>query len=113
MHNLRIHKLEILIHTQERVMWFFVKPNSLYIFCPYVVNGWNKREPKILSSSDYNIFCNSFLKFIRSGKWKILKINDPFGIKMLIKLTLFSSHFYESNFKNCFEDIKFTFFMQY
>ena len=58
-------------------------PNTLHIFpcrteyfkiCffPHVINEWNKPDPNICSSSNYHIFRNALLKFIRPAERKIL-----------------------------------------
>ena len=47
-------------------------------FFPHVLNEWNKLDPNIRNSSNYHIFCNALLKFIRDAERKIFNINDPF-----------------------------------
>ena len=57
----------------------------------------------ISSSSNYHIFHNALLKFIRHVERKIFNINDPFGIKLL-RLRLGFSHLREYKFRNSFKD---------
>ena len=43
------------------------------------INEWNKPGQNISSSSSYNIFRNTLLKFVRFVEREIFNINDPFG----------------------------------
>ena len=69
-------------------------------FFPHVIKEWNKLDPNFSSSSNYHIFHNALLKFIRPVERKIFNINDPFGIKMLIRLRLGFSHLRELGLKD-------------
>ena len=49
-------------------------------FIPNVINEWNKLDPDIRSSTSYNLFCNTLLKFIRPTQRKTFNINDSAGL---------------------------------
>ena len=49
-------------------------------FFAHVINEWKKLDPDIRGSSNYHIFRNALLKFVRLVERKIFNINDPFGI---------------------------------
>ena len=61
-------------------------------FIPNVINEWNKLDTDIRSSTSYNLFCNTLLKFTRPVQRKIFNINDSVGIKLLTRLRLDFSH---------------------
>ena len=46
-------------------------------FIPNVINKWNKLDPDIRSSTSYNLFRNTLLKFTRLAQRKTFNINDP------------------------------------
>ena len=80
-------------HTNPTLsMYFLVELNTSKILFPHVINEWNKFDPNIRSSSNYHIFLNAWLKFIRPFERKNFNINDPFGIKMVTRLRLGFSH---------------------
>ena len=72
---------------------------------PNVINGWNKLDPDIRSSSSYNLFRNTLLKFIRPVQRNTFNINDLAGVKLLTRLQLGLSHLREHKFGHCFRDI--------
>ena len=53
-------------------------------FIPNVINEWNKLDSDIRSSTSYNLFRNTLLKFIRPAQRKTFNINDSVGVKLLI-----------------------------
>ena len=55
-------------------------------FIPSVINEWNKLDPDIRSSTSYNLFRNTLLKFIRPAQRKTFNINDSVGVKLLTRL---------------------------
>ena len=61
-------------------------------------------NPHILSSSNYNIFRNTLLKFIRPVERKIYDNDDLFRIKMLTRLRLGFSHLREHKIRHGFKD---------
>ena len=73
-------------------------------YFPYVINEWKNLDANIYSSSNYQNFSNSLLKFTRPIERKIFNINDPFGITMLTRLRLGFSHLREEKFRNGFKD---------
>ena len=81
----------------DRVKWV------IYCFFPNVINEWYKRDPNICSSSNYHIFGNTLLKFIRPIEMIIFDINDPFG-KVLKRLRLGFGKFREHKFRQGFKD---------
>ena len=72
-------------------------------FIPNVINGWNKLDRDIRSSTSYNLFRNTFLKFIRPAQRKTFNINDSVRVKLLIRLGF--SHLREHKFRYVFRDI--------
>ena len=64
----------------------------------------NKLVPNIRSSSNYNIFRNALLKFIRPVERNIFNISHSFGIKMLTRLRLGFSHLREHRSNHRFKD---------
>ena len=55
-------------------------------FIPNVINEWNKLDPDIRSSTSYNLFRDTLLKFIRPAQRKTFNINDSVGVKLLTRL---------------------------
>ena len=55
-------------------------------FIPNVTNEWDKLDPDIRSSSSYNLFRNTLLKFIRPAQRKTFNINYSVGVKSLTRL---------------------------
>ena len=70
-----------------------------------VINEWNKLDPDIHSSTSYNLFCNTSLKFIRPIQRKTFNINNSVGVKLLIRLRLCFSHLLEHKFRHSLRDI--------
>ena len=64
-------------------------------FIPNVIYKWNKLDPNIRSSPSYNLFRNTFLKFIRPVQRKTSNINGSVGVKLLTRLRLGFSHLRE------------------
>ena len=85
-------------------MYFFVELNTLKALIPHVINKWNNLDLNIRSSSNYHIFLNLLLKFIRVVERKIFTINGPSGMKMLIRLRLGFSHLRQHKFKHGFKE---------
>ena len=73
-------------------------------FLHVIINECNKLDPNISSSSNYDIFCNALLKFIRPVERKVFNINVPYGIKIIARLRLGFSHLYEHKFRHGFKD---------
>ena len=74
-------------------------------FIPNVINKWNKLDPDIRSSTSYNLFRNTLLKFIRPAQRKTFNINDSVGVKLLTRLRLGFSHLRDHKFRHGFRDI--------
>ena len=74
-------------------------------FIPNVIYEWSKLDPDIGSSTSYNLFRNTFMKFIRSVQRKTFNINDSVGVKLLTRLRLGFSHLREHKFRHGFRDI--------
>ena len=74
-------------------------------FIPNVINEWNKLDPDIRSSTSYNLFFNTLLKFIKPAQRKIFNTNDSVGVKLLTRLRLGFSHLREHKFTHGFRDI--------
>ena len=70
-----------------------------------VINEWNKLDPDIRSSTSYNLFRNTLLKFIRPVQRKTFHINGSVEIKLLTRLRLGFSHLHEYKFRHGFRDI--------
>ena len=85
-------------------MYFLAELNtSKILFFPHVINEWNKLDLNIRCFSNYHIFRNALLKFIRPIEKTIFNINDLFGIKMLARLRLGFSHHREHKFRHSFK----------
>ena len=69
---------------------------------PNAVNECNKLDPGIRSSTSYNLFHDTLLKFIRPGQRKTFNINDSVGMKLLIRLGV--SYLREHKFRHGFRD---------
>ena len=76
--------------------------NSHRYVIPNVVNEWNKLDPGIRSSTSYNLFRDTLLKFIRPAQRKTFNINDSVGMKLLIRLGF--SYLRERKFRHGFRD---------
>ena len=74
-------------------------------FTPNVISEWNKLDPDIRSSTSYNLFRNTLLKFIRPAQRKTFNINDSVGVKLLTRLRLGFSHLRDHKFRHGFRDI--------
>ena len=70
-----------------------------------IINKWNKLDPDIHSSTSYNLFRNTLLKFTRPAQRKTFNINYSVGIKLLKSLRLGFSHLCECKFRHGFSDI--------
>ena len=71
-------------------------------FSPCVIDEWNKLNPEIRSSDNYNIFRKSLLIFIRPSASKVYNINDTKDIKLITRLRLGFSHLRDHKFKRNF-----------
>ena len=78
---------------------------TLFIPNPNVINEWNKLDSDIRSSSSYNLFCKTLLKFIRPVQKKTFNINDSVKVKLLTRLRLGFSHLRDHKFRHAFRDI--------
>ena len=74
-------------------------------FIPNVINEWSKLDPEIRSSTSYNLFRDTLLKFIRPAQKKTFNINDSVGVKLLTRLRLGFSHLRDHKFRHGFRDI--------
>ena len=74
-------------------------------FIPNVINKWNKLDRGIRSSTPYNLFRNTLLKFIRPVQRKAFNINKSVGVKLLTRLRLGFSHLRKYQFRHGFRDI--------
>ena len=54
-------------------------------FIPNVIYEWSKLDPNIRSSASCNLFCNTFMKFIRSVQIKTFNINDSVGVTFALR----------------------------
>ena len=105
----RSHRLVNLFNTVSCKSEYF--KNS---FIPNVINEWNNLfhslmtsgsnlDPDIQSSTSYDLFRNTLLKFIRPVQRKAFYINCSVGVKLLTRLRLGFSHLRE--FRHGFRDI--------
>ena len=74
-------------------------------FIPNVIYKWNKLDPDSCSSASYNLFHNTWLKFIRPLQGKTFNINDSVGVKLLTRLRLGFSQIREHKFRYGFRGI--------
>ena len=61
-------------------------------FFPSAILEWNKLDPSLRNSANYNVFKNSILKFIRPFPNEIFQCHNPKGIKLVTRLRLGLSH---------------------
>ena len=67
-------------------------------FIPHVINEWNTLDPDNASSTLYNLFRNTLLKFVRPAQRKFFNIIDSVEKKILTRLRLGFSHLREQKF---------------
>ena len=74
-------------------------------FFPYTITEWNKLDLDVRKSKPYAIFRNILLKPGRPNQNSIYNINNPVGLKLLIRLRLglsqLNEHKFNHNFQNC------------
>ena len=95
-------------------------------FFPSAIIEWNIVDPSLQNSASYNVFKNSILKYVRPSSNKIFKYHKPKGIKhytnniywrnfewktsffcavkLVTRLRLGQSHFWEHKFKRNSQD---------
>ena len=78
----------------NRLIWSLANLNFKNSFIPNVINEGNKLDPDIRSSTSYNLFRNTLLKF-----------NYSVGVKLLTRFRLGFSHLRELKFRHGFRDI--------
>ena len=61
-------------------------------FFSSTITEWNKLDCDIRNSDSLNIFKLSLLKFVRPVANSVFDINNPYGLKLLIRLRLGLSH---------------------
>ena len=71
---------------------------------PAAVIEWNKQDLNIRNSERLNIFKKTLLNFIRTSVSTTLNSHNPKGFKLLIRLSLASSHLREHKFEHSFQD---------
>ena len=69
-------------------------------FIPNVINGWDKLDPDICSSTLYSLFRNTLLKFIKPVQRKIFNINVSVGVKLSTRLRIGFNHIREHKFRH-------------
>ena len=73
-------------------------------FFPSTITEWNKLDCDIRNSDSLNIFKLSLLKFVRPVANSVFDINNPYGLKLLIRLRLGLSHLPYHKFRHNFQD---------
>ena len=73
-------------------------------FFPSVISEWNKLDLEIRNSASLEIFKKHLLNFIRTNSSNAFNINNPLGLKLLIRLRIGFSHLKEHKFKHSFQD---------
>ena len=73
-------------------------------FFPSTIVESNKLDHNIRSSSSFNIFRKSILKFIRLSANSFFNCHNPEGIKFITRVWLGLSHLSEHKFKHSFQD---------
>ena len=73
-------------------------------FFPSTITEWNKLDCDIRNSDSLNIFKLSILKFVRPVANSVFDINNPYGLKLLIRLRLGLSHLRFHKFRHDFQD---------
>ena len=80
--------------------------NNFFInsFFPPTVNEWNNLDFKVRNSTNFSAFKKSILKFIRPSSNSIFNCHSSKGIKLITRLRLCLSHFWEHKFRHNFQD---------
>ena len=71
---------------------------------PFTVNEWNKLDSDIKNSDSYGTFRKKLLAFIRPVGNSMYGIYDPFGVKLINRSRLSSSHLREHKLGHNFAD---------
>ena len=86
---------------------FNIKTRSNFFsnyFFPSSINEWNKLDCDIRNSDSLNVFKLSLLKFVRPVANSAFDINNPYGLKLLIKLCLGLNYSRYHKFRHNFQD---------
>ena len=69
-----------------------------------MISEWNKLDLEIRKSASLEIFQKHLLNFIRSNSNNLFNINNPLGVKLLIRLRIGFSHLKEHKLEHNFQD---------
>ena len=69
-----------------------------------MISGWNKLDLEIRKSASLEIFQKHLLNFIRPNSNNLFNINNPLGVKLLIRLRIGFSHLKEHKLEHNFQD---------
>ena len=89
------------------IVFLSLKQDILYkktLFFLSTIIEWNKFDHNITTSSSFNIFRKSILKFIRPSGNSVFDCHNPKGIKFITRLRLGLRHLLEAKFKHSFQD---------
>ena len=73
-------------------------------FFPNVINEWNKLDEEIKCATSFSLFKASLLKMGRPHAKSTFRIDNPVGIRLLVRLRLGLSHLKEHRFRHNFAD---------
>ena len=73
-------------------------------FFPSTVTEWNNLDQNICNSECFTTFKGNILKFIHPSKYSIFLCKNSKEIQLLTRLTLFSSHLRQNEFRHIFKD---------
>ena len=73
-------------------------------FFPNVINEWNKLHEEIKCATSFSLFKASLLKMGRPHAKSTFRIDNPVGIRLLVRLRLGLSHLKEHRFRHNFAD---------
>ena len=81
-------------------------------FFPSAITDWNKVDCNICNSDSLNVFKLCLLKFVRPVANTVFEINNPYGLKLLTRLSLLGLshlryHKFRHNFQDCINPIFF------
>ena len=86
---------------------FNIKTRSNFFrnsFFTSAITGWNNLDRDIRNSASLNVFKLSLLKFVRPVANSVFDIDNPYGLKLLTRLSLGLSHLRYHKFRHNFQD---------
>ena len=75
--------------------WTELLENS---FLQFIITEWNKLDPGVRNVDTYSLFCKNLLALIKPIENSVCSIYDPFGTKLLHRLQIGFSCFWEHKY---------------